>query len=63
MDAVSGVVMTQALLQQTMALAAIKQAEAMPQAAQLLAGGTPAPEGNAPSVPAGSNGRVVDIFA
>lgn len=64
MDAVSAVVMNQALFQQTLALAAIKQAAAVPQiAAQLLAGGTPMPEGNAPSVPAGTNGQILDILA
>lgn len=64
MDAVAATVMNQAMLQQTLALAALKQSAAMPQAAaQMLADtATPSPEGNATSVPAGSTGQVLDIL-
>ncbi|WP_337997830.1 hypothetical protein [Oleispirillum naphthae] len=64
MDAATAVVTNQAMLQQTLALAALKQSAALPQAAaQMLANAaTPAPEGNAPSVPAGTTGRVLDIL-
>ncbi len=62
MDAVAAVVMNQALLQQTLAVAAVKQSAEMPQVAQILTGVTPTPQDNAPSVPAGTNGRLLDIL-
>jgi hypothetical protein len=63
MDAAAAVAMNQALLQQTLALTAVKQASEVPQLAQMLANATPTPQGNAPSVPAGTNGRIIDILA
>jgi len=65
MDAVSATTMNQAMLQQTLTVAAIKQAEVVPQAAaQMLANATSSiPEGNASSVPTGATGRVLDILA
>ena len=63
MDATSAVYANQALLQQTLSLAAIKQSAEMGQnAVQMLDKAAP-PATDAPSVPSGSNGRIVDILA
>jgi hypothetical protein len=63
MDATAAVYANQALLQQTLSIAAIKQSAEMGQnAVQLLEQAAP-PATDAPSVPAGSTGRVVDILA
>lgn len=63
MDATSAVYANQALLQQTLSIAAIKQSAEMGQnAVQLLEQAAP-PATDAPSVPAGTTGRVVDILA
>lgn len=63
MDATSAVYANQALLQQTLSLAAIKQSAEMGQnAVQMLEKAAP-PATDAPSVPAGTNGQVVDFLA
>ena len=63
MDATSAVYANQALLQQTLSIAAIKQSSEMGQnAVQMLEQAAP-PATDAPSVPAGTTGQVVDIFA
>lgn len=63
MDALSAVYANQAMLQQTLSIAAIQQSAASDQnAAKLLEQAAP-PVSNAPSVPAGTTGRVIDILA
>lgn len=63
MDATAAAYANQALLQQTLSLAAIKQAAEMGQnAVQMLDKASP-PATDAPSVPAGTTGKVLDILA
>lgn len=63
MDATSAVYANQAMLQQTLSIAAIAQSAGLDQnAVQLLDKAAP-PATDAPSVPAGTTGRVVDILA
>lgn len=63
MDALSAVYANQAMLQQTLSIAAMKQTVDMDRgAAQLLEQAAP-PATDAPSVPTGSTGQVVDILA
>lgn len=63
MDALSAVYANQAMLQQSLSIAALKQAgQAGQSAVQLLEQASP-PATDAPSVPAGSTGQVVDILA
>ena len=63
MDATSAVYANQALLQQTLSIAAMKQSAEMAQGVvQMLEKASP-PATDAPSVPAGTTGRVVDILA
>jgi hypothetical protein len=63
MDATAAVYANQALLQQTLSLAAIKQSAEMGQnAVQMLEKAAP-PATDAPSVPAGTNGQVIDFLA
>lgn len=63
MDALSGVYANQAMLQQTLSIASMKQtADADRSAAQLLEQAAPSAT-DSPSVPTGTTGQVVDIFA
>ncbi|SBW05573.1 hypothetical protein KL86APRO_11997 [uncultured Alphaproteobacteria bacterium] len=63
MDALTAVYANQAMLQQTLSIAAMKQSAELGQSAvQLLEQASP-PATDAPSVPAGSTGQVVDLLA
>lgn len=63
MDALTAVYANQAMLQQTLSIAAMKQTAEMGQGAvQLLEQAAP-PATDSPSVPVGSTGQVVDISA
>lgn len=63
MDATAAVYANQALLQQTLSLAAISQSLQVGQNAVALLEQAAPPATDAPSVPAGSTGRIIDILA
>lgn len=63
MDVAAPVVMNQAMLQQTLAVASIKQAADAGQAAAAMLETAAQPPSETSSIPLGSNGRIIDILA